>query len=102
MREHRECAHRKDGICQCETNPWCPFKCPWVDPDVPQYMNFYFPCQDWEPEPVQCRKCAHCKPNNNLLRVYDWYCQKFKKGMMIRDIGDHFTCEYFKEKKVKE
>ena len=55
MREHRECAHRKDGICQCETNPWCPFKCPWVDPDVPQDMNSYFPCQDWEPEEDQER-----------------------------------------------
>ena len=102
MREHRECAHRVDGICQCKDNPWCPFKCPWVDPDVPQDLKSYFPCPDWEPLAVQCRKCIHCKPNDNLLRVYDWYCRKYKKGMMIRDVGDHFSCDEYKEKKVKE
>lgn len=46
-----------------------------------------------------CRKCIHCEPNNNLLRNFDWYCKKFKRIMMIRNIGCGFSCDEFEEAK---
>lgn len=102
MREHNGCRFRDEGVCCCEDNPHAPFKCPYIDPNVPQDTSSYFPCPTWEPTIAYCLKCVHCQPYKALLGVSDWHCKKHDRDMQSMNLGVNFTCDDYKEKKVKE